>query len=386
MSKQIKKIIFQNNLQIMALALVFLLCGCNTVVVQKKEIAKKPVSNPKKETSHTIKLDFKQCKTENFDTSTYPEMLSLSGAYSTDKNSVLLLHFNKKENPCFNSTANGLKFANKGAIWNKDGQFSGCLDFVNNGLLIGKEEALLNLTTGKLSLEGWIKINALPNPKKNYALFGKGGYADGYRLVLKSYGNIVFQIGKKNGGKQFSSKRHTINPGSWVHLAVTYDSSMPVENLKLYINGMLNKSYNCQLPILPSSRPFSIGKSDGIGYFKGAMDEIRVSNIARTKKEIAVSRKSDYFESGQMISPILNKPNEKVTRASVNWNAEKPQKSQIIIFLSNDNGKTWLHFDKAKKEVTFPKPDSALRVKAVLKRGYGTPKLKKCDVIYYNHE
>jgi Concanavalin A-like lectin/glucanases superfamily/Calcineurin-like phosphoesterase len=78
-----------------------------------------------------------------------------------------------------------------------------------------------------------------------------------------------------------------ISNGTWHHVAVTYDGTW-----KLYLNGFLDASLTVNQPMGSASTvAVALGSalnSLGVpqGYFNGAMDEVRVWNVARTQTEI----------------------------------------------------------------------------------------------------
>ncbi len=78
----------------------------------------------------------------------------------------------------------------------------------------------------------------------------------------------------------------------WYHFTVIFDSSLPSDNLKLYVSGefAVTDSHPSLLSPIDVWTPdkFTIGKEADTGakYFKGAIDEIRVFNTALTEGQM----------------------------------------------------------------------------------------------------
>ncbi|RZJ67738.1 MAG: choice-of-anchor D domain-containing protein [Flavobacterium sp.] len=77
----------------------------------------------------------------------------------------------------------------------------------------------------------------------------------------------------------------------WYHIAATYDSSLPTQKLKLFVNGtMVTSANNTSLGsgLTASTTPLTLGKSPSYStlYFKGAIDEARVFNNGLTVDQV----------------------------------------------------------------------------------------------------
>jgi len=148
--------------------------------------------------------------------------------------------------------------------------------------------------TGGLTIEAWIKMDQLPGPVPGYS-------GEEYAIVSKwagtgsAGGRYLFGVlGGANSGKLILNlqdigaiSNQSLQPGQWYHVAVTYDGS----NFRFYINGQLDNTVSGASSFGFSSTPLAIGKnihnnitpSVNPYFFKGEIDEVRISNIVRSQ-------------------------------------------------------------------------------------------------------
>ncbi|GCL50870.1 hypothetical protein NIES3804_24430 [Microcystis aeruginosa NIES-3804] len=91
--------------------------------------------------------------------------------------------------------------------------------------------------------------------------------------------------GHKHNGSWYNVQDTTTLPeNTWIHVAVTYDSS--TQRMELYKNGQLIAT-STNVPRLATSHPkIVIGAYNYKGLFKGSIAEVRIWNKARTQAEI----------------------------------------------------------------------------------------------------
>ena len=136
-----------------------------------------------------------------------------------------------------------------------------------------------------LSIEAWVKVEESTGKWQGIVCKQQAGCTNrNYGIwVHVDKSTLHAQIGA-NGACAFSiDGTSVITDNRWHHLAFTYDGKMG----RLYVDGKLeNEAPNAQS--FQSNDPITIGvpNLDNANGLKGIIDEIRISNVARTEKEI----------------------------------------------------------------------------------------------------
>jgi len=161
--------------------------------------------------------------------------------------------------------------------------FDGTDDYVNCG-----QGASLNITAASITIEGWINMDADPGDGNWYDCISKPTY----NFYLGGTATDVttlcawFTIGGEN--KDIWGKGDIdINPGNDTYCVVTYDGT----DVKAYVNGQLDYTELLSGSIDDSADDdLIIGAfSPPAAYFDGIIDEVRVSNTARSAEWIKIS-------------------------------------------------------------------------------------------------
>ena len=111
------------------------------------------------------------------------------------------------------------------------------------------------------------------------------GVTKGYSLLLSSAGQISAFL--NIGGAWNTPTGQAIPEGEWTHLAVTYDGD--AGEVKLYINGEVDFEGAQAGDLTPRGMdPIYIGRFNAGDPETpdGMIDEVRISNVARTQVEI----------------------------------------------------------------------------------------------------
>lgn len=136
-----------------------------------------------------------------------------------------------------------------------------------------------------LSIEAWVKVEESTGKWQGMVCKQQAGCTNrNYGIWVHVDKSVLHaQIGA-NGACAFSIDGTTvITDNKWHHLAFTYDGKMG----RVYVDGKLEtESPNAES--FQSNDPITIGvpNLDNANGLKGIIDEIRISNVARTEKEI----------------------------------------------------------------------------------------------------
>lgn len=164
-------------------------------------------------------------------------------------------------------------------------QFDGGDDFVK---VLDSPD--LNATT-TLTLEAWVKsavVGAAPDYRTIVGKQKNGVPQGGYELITDvDQSDLMFHL-QLVGGLIFSTV--ILTPDIWHHIIGTYDTSLPSDNMKLYVDGLLVDKYNktAQIGIIAKDLYFGgdpINNSAATAEFKGMIDEVRIYNRAISSTE-----------------------------------------------------------------------------------------------------
>ncbi|MBL4703963.1 MAG: T9SS type A sorting domain-containing protein [Flavobacteriales bacterium] len=116
-----------------------------------------------------------------------------------------------------------------------------------------------------------------------------------FTFRVKEVGAIdVIRIEIKGGGIDGSIH---VGDSAWHHVAVTYDPTA-INKYKLYVDGVLDVENNISTPLnVGASIDMRLGRrihTTFTGWFEGAMDEVRVWDIARSQSEIAATMNIEF--------------------------------------------------------------------------------------------
>ncbi|MGH7599285.1 MAG: LamG-like jellyroll fold domain-containing protein, partial [bacterium] len=153
------------------------------------------------------------------------------------------------------------------------------------------------------TLEFWIKPRWNGNDGEGYVVlrFGVGGGmyfakdgANNWRSIFNRFG-----VGSPEVGVAFNVSAW--QAGQWHHAAFTWKSDL----LKLYVDGLLLNEYQVPVPLnFVNESTFQLGADFSSYYLDAVIDELGISDIARSTEEI-----QDSFLAGLRISSLTLQPN-----------------------------------------------------------------------------
>jgi hypothetical protein len=163
---------------------------------------------------------------------------------------------------------------------------------------------------------------------KLYAGIGRSSNSD---AMVYSFGNNAY----------LDSTQSTFG-SNWSHIAAKYDGI----SMKLFINGVEDKSVNLSATGVDNSSPLLIGtgygspqNGDGQQYFNGLIDEVRISNTARTS----------FTSKPYPMTPQAVRLSNAARKSGVeSWNglssSETTNGGAITYRLSDNEGGTWKYW------------------------------------------
>ncbi|UCH88964.1 MAG: DUF2341 domain-containing protein [Thermoplasmata archaeon] len=160
--------------------------------------------------------------------------------------------------------------------------FDGTNDYIDCGY-----DTSLDISGNQITLESWIFFPGY-NPSHYIGIMSHSGWSEGYRLIFRDTGNALYLHLPED--ESWLGSAQDVSTNTWAHVVGVYDGS----NMKLYIDGAEDvntqaKSNNVET----STNEFWIGHGDNVvGQpwsfpFIGIIDELRVSNVARSADWIA---------------------------------------------------------------------------------------------------
>lgn len=203
----------------------------------------------------------------------------------------------------------------------------------------------LNLSNSSFTIELWASTYSWDNEhdenKFAFLLIDIRSNALAWLGLFKDDGNVndkqFYFASSESRDSKFLNSNTEIQLNKWYHIACVYNLETGMKSI--YINGQLKNSEN-QGQIGPGSKSSLVGNSNSLQHtFHGAIDEVRIWNIARSQNEILHSMSNRLtgneeglivyypFEegSGQVTSSLTSIPdavlglNESADQADPTW-------------------------------------------------------------------
>lgn len=198
--------------------------------------------------------------------------------FAPDKDTVLLLRLNEGKGQPENAAGEKIKVKKMDAQWSKEGKFGGALSF-KDGILAISDNPSLRFPKA-MTVEMWIKPTEADCGKGYHILAHKRSKA-GHKLYLVLKNGHLMNYPHIVG-------RSKLVPGAWYHVAYVVTGTKKDKGREyLFINGLLDADRPSQWEGVTDKAPLRIGGlSKKSEPFKGLIDEVRVSNIARPYPEV----------------------------------------------------------------------------------------------------
>lgn len=196
--------------------------------------------------------------------------------YSPDSNTTGLWHFcegigsSSHDNSNHNQDA-----AIYGATWVPYGKYGNGLQFDNDSVVVSLSDQ--SFMSGPHTWEVWINPDTI-GPQQ--AIMSMWNYNQQIPLFLKPSGKLSFRIVNPTNALDIESKS-TLQAHQWYHVGGQWDG----DTVSIIINGQIDTSMFLNYdPTVPTDNNIYLGKlahSVNYSYFKGKIDEVRISNLAR---------------------------------------------------------------------------------------------------------
>ena len=157
----------------------------------------------------------------------------------------------------------------------------------------------LNLTTG--TLEAWVRFTSI---NRWNGVIAKGDVNQdarhNYAIEIDDTNRVTCEVGN---GSTFNIVKsfNTVVTGQFYHLACTWDGAQ----LRLYINGALNRSAAQTITPASNTAPLSIGQYGGsVDRFAGRIDEVRIYNVALSQTLIQADMNTAVTQPADTTPPV----------------------------------------------------------------------------------
>jgi len=241
-----------------------------------------------------------------------------------DSNFMMVQHLSETSGTHFDSTANDNDGTASGAVQGVLGKIDGADDFdgANDYVEVAHSNTLSGFTEA-MTVCVWVKLDENITRQtilnKYNTTNNQRGWALDYTINQPSAGQNAFGlIASSDGGTQWESWFAPYNPtqSAWIHLAVVWTPDQT--SLPFYVNGVqisgagtqnktVSSIFNNTLEPLYFGRAYSAASPER--YLGGIIDEVRVSNVARSAGWIITSYNnqhdpSSFYDLGDEETPL----------------------------------------------------------------------------------
>jgi hypothetical protein len=207
-----------------------------------------------------------------------------------DSNFVMVQHLEETSTSRYDSTSNGNNgTAYGGLVKSTAGKIDGAdqLDGVNDYVGVSDHPTLD--ITGSMTIEAWFSSKQGLTSKPN-VWYGGVGKTSAYELGWQGWTDgWTFQIYQSGTRLYLDSNNVYMPAGEWHQVIGQYDE----QYLRMFVDGQLVASKNLGSHTVDTNgNPLQIGICRGGAYWNGTIDEVRISNVARSLAWILTSYKN----------------------------------------------------------------------------------------------
>jgi len=178
------------------------------------------------------------------------------------------------------------------------GNYALLYDGVNDQVACGTG-ATFNFTSGAFTVEFWLRIEAYPAGVQRIMNRGLSA-TDGWSVRIDTAGKVNFET--YQAGATQTTLSTAITAGRWTHVACVRSGAA----CTIYLDGVAaNSSAGTHVNPTTSTRNLYFGRNDaGSVWFAGMLDDIRISNVARSRNEI-VTRMGRQLTAAEITSSYV---------------------------------------------------------------------------------
>lgn len=163
-----------------------------------------------------------------------------------------------------------------------DGKFGKALFFPGNASLISVSGGPV-ATPDQVTLEVWMKLDSAGESTVRGVFQHMQHGLCGFRMEVDSRGYLIWMT--QDGTQEVSlTSTLVVPPDEWVHVAGTYDGTA----MRIFINGEQDSELPVENINPQGSGPLYVGltSSNPPPYFRGAIQAIRISDVALTNFDL----------------------------------------------------------------------------------------------------
>ena len=228
----------------------------------------------------------------------------------SDGHTVALWHFDEGNGNALNDCSGNANHGTvNGAVW-VEGRSGGGLEFDggNDFVQVNEAEASGSLDLNVFTIEAWVNPCMTSSHQFVVCKRHREDTDSNYQLsLIKESGHYYPRVLFGSGPGWFeATSEKPIELNKWSHIAGTYDGSI----LRIYQDGEFQKEVECPSNPVPYKSnddvfigAYSIEETPWLNdyLFDGMMDEVRISNVARSPEEIRRSALMDLNISGGQV-------------------------------------------------------------------------------------
>ncbi|MBI3005078.1 MAG: fibronectin type III domain-containing protein, partial [Ignavibacteriales bacterium] len=211
-----------------------------------------------------------------------PQLPPLLGEYTNDANTVLLLHMNE---PSGSTVSDASSYSNNGTASGTtivDGRFGKARNF--NGdpdRILIPQNGQFNPGSG-FTVEAWVNYNPFPS-NVSYGVSNDEAFSLMVSPESGSKARATFRLALNPYGSAFvdAIAPNSFDVQQWHHLAGVVSGATAY----IYVDGVLRGAAPITGTLNSTTMDLIVGARGTLDYYRGQVDEVRISNIARSPNQ-----------------------------------------------------------------------------------------------------